>query len=498
MRRVICGLVLLLFLSASGVNGQRHRIKSGDTLFISVWGQDALSGAVVVGPDGMISLPPPAGILQVKGLTIDEITERLTEHLGEFLKNPRVTVAVREFKGFTVHVYGQVVAPSFYKIPEDTTLQEVLAHAGGTTEYADLEHIQILHRGEEQVTPREINFQQFLLANHLNANPVIGENDSVFVPRLDEETYRQQRVTILGAVPSPGVYPLERPRSVLDVLAFANGVLPEADLSQIHLFHASEKPTFDITVDLTTYLSGTAPQGNPLVEPGQTIFVPSTRLPEEYTYLVNVIGQVKRPGSYPVTKRARLLDAIYLAGGFADKAQLDQVKLIPLGGSARSVAVVDVTVYLLGRDLNANPPLEEGDTILVPISADAMQLPSVQRVFFKSKSINIIGEVRNPGTYELAMRGGVLDVLTLAGGPTGAADLKRVTILRGAGSSQEQLSIDLAKALTEGGFEKLPPLQTNDTIFLPMRRDSFWGLFVRSVRDFSTIAAAIIIVGSRL
>ncbi len=494
LRNLICWCLLLIIVGAGVTHAQVYQVRAGDTLFISVWGQEELSGLVLVGPDGTVSLPLPVGTLRVKGLTVDEITQSLIQRLSEYIKNPRVSVAIREFEGFVVHVYGQVAAPGFYKIPDNTSLQEVLARAGGPNEYADLAHIQILSRDAEDTLTRVVNFEAFLQDNLLTANPEINENNSVFVPRLDDDTYRKQRISVLGAVQLPGVYPLEAPRSLLDVLALAGGSLPDADLSQIHLFRSPDIPRSDVEVNLEAYLMGNTPLGNPMIEAGQALFVPSTRIPEERKYLVNVIGQVVRPGAYEVTERTQLLDAIYLAGGFADRAQIDKVVLIRRGEQARPESIVDVSAYLLGENLEANPPLAEGDTILVQISEDAMLVPIVQGVFLDSISVNIIGEVRQPGPYELSALGGILDALTLAGGPTPDADLKRAAILRGVGTDQEQLPIDLEEVLTEGTFEGLPTLEANDTIFIPMKKESWWRLFVRAMADVSTIAIAVLIL----
>ena len=486
-----CVFLLLLTVLA---HGQSHQVSVGDTLFISVWGEDELSGPVLVGPDGTISLPPPAGILNVERLTIDEVTQLLTNRLGEYLKNPRITVAIRESEGMIVHIYGQVIVPGFYKVPDNTSLQEGLTRAGGMTEYADWSHVQIRHQEDGQVQIREVNFRLFLEDNLLSANPTIGENDTVFVPRLDEETYQSQRVRVLGAVQSPGMVLLDTPRPLLDVLTLAGGPEVDADLAHVHLLRSPQDPQSEMEVDLVSYLSGASSEGNPLVEPGQAVFVPSNRIPQQETYLVNVVGQVVRPGAYPVTKRTRLLDAIYLAGGFGDKAQLDQVALIRSDGKQQQqMSRVNVGEYLMGQDLRANPVLVEGDTILVPIDEDAMLVPPVQRLFLKSISVNLIGEVRNPGTYEFSQRGGILDALTIAGGPTPDADLKRAVLLRG-GSTQEQIRFNLEEVLTEGVFGALPTLQANDTLFIPMRKESRWRQFVRAMADFSTIAITVLIL----
>lgn len=78
----------------------------------------------------------------------------------------------------------------------------------------------------------------------------------------------------------------------------------------------------------------------------------------------------------------------------------------------------------------------------------------------KPGDVSVLGEVVNPGVYALAARGKIRDVIAAAGGPTVAANMKRVSIIRGpAGSVPEVISVDLTKTEVSS-----PHIQAGDTI----------------------------------
>jgi len=171
----------LVFISSAFGQSVEYPVSPGDTLYIYVWGEDTLSGAVTVGVDGTIVLPPPVGSLYVNRLTASEITDLLTKRLKEFVKQPVVTVSIREFQGFMVHILGQVRSPSFYRVPEGTSIQELITEAGGFTELADPSSIILIRKDDERVE-KKIDFSRFLKQNDMESNPVLIHSNHILMP----------------------------------------------------------------------------------------------------------------------------------------------------------------------------------------------------------------------------------------------------------------------------------------------------------------------------
>ena len=81
----------------------------------------------------------------------------------------------------------------------------------------------------------------------------------------------------------------------------------------------------------------------------------------------NILGQVSRPGEYPLTNTATVLDAIAMAGGFRDFARQKSVYVLrqnPDGGQARWP--FNYKDFIKGKNLAQNIKLQPRDTIVVP------------------------------------------------------------------------------------------------------------------------------------
>lgn len=112
-----------------------YRIGPEDVIEVVVWNNDAVSRTVPVRPDGMISLPLVNDV-RVAGLTALELREELTVAFRKFMPAPDVFVIVQEINSPKVVVLGEVVHPGRYVIRGPTTLLDIVAQAGGLTEFA--------------------------------------------------------------------------------------------------------------------------------------------------------------------------------------------------------------------------------------------------------------------------------------------------------------------------------------------------------------------------
>jgi polysaccharide export outer membrane protein len=139
-------------MAADGCRAE-YVIGAEDVLDIAVWENASLTRTVPVRPDGKISLPLLDDV-QAAGLTPMQLRERLVSGLAEFISSPAVSVVVREVHSFKVAVLGQVKAPGRYEIKDRATVLEVLAIAGGVTEFAARGRIVLLRN--EGATPRQI------------------------------------------------------------------------------------------------------------------------------------------------------------------------------------------------------------------------------------------------------------------------------------------------------------------------------------------------------
>lgn len=486
--------LLFLLLLAHSALAQEYTVRPGDTINVTVWERDSLSGIAVVDANGYVALPPPIGSLKVTGLTASEISALLTERLKEYIKTPTVFVSIKASVGFTVHVLGEVRAPDFIIVPEGTRLQEAITRAGGLTQLADPKRIRLIRKEKDadqsKTSETVIDFSRFVEESHLPANPVLKPDDVIIIPRLPRSERSARTVNVIGAVASPGIFSLEESTPLIEVLALAGGVSDAADLQNVSILTLSQGQYSWRKVNFQDFLAGGESADSIHVAPGETVFIPRIVTEKEETFTVNVIGQTLKPGAYPVAEGVRLFDAIFMAGGPAEDADIDRITIIHRKPRSPIKTQVNIREYLLTGDEKYNPQLVEGDIIFIPVSADAKKRSSIN--IAPSIRVSIIGQVSKPDTYHVSPEVSVLDVLKLAGGPTIEADLKRVTVIREQEGPEQRLKIDMEKVLTEGKFNLMPPLQKDDTIFVPKIKPKreIWRTIVRTAADISTILVA--------
>ena len=150
-----------------------YRIGPEDQLHISVWKNEAMTRAALVRPDGKISLPLVNDV-QAAGLTAHELRDLLTVKLKDFMPSPEVSVIVTDVRSLKVSVMGEVARPGRYDLKSWTTVLDVLAMAGGFTQFASRSKIVIL-------TPDGKSMKRI----PFNYNNVAGEQENFYLRNGD-------------------------------------------------------------------------------------------------------------------------------------------------------------------------------------------------------------------------------------------------------------------------------------------------------------------------
>jgi polysaccharide export outer membrane protein len=158
-----------------------YHIGIADELAISVWREQELSLDVTVRPDGMITLPL-LDDLKVTGMTTKELQSALTEKLKEFVKEPQVTIIVRQIHSRKIFLVGQVAKPGMYPLNDSRTVLELLAEAGGPGPYAKLGSIYVIRHQESGPIRLPFNYKKAILGKNLSDDIVLLPGDMVVVP----------------------------------------------------------------------------------------------------------------------------------------------------------------------------------------------------------------------------------------------------------------------------------------------------------------------------
>jgi polysaccharide export outer membrane protein len=287
----------------------KYRIGPDDVLDISVFAAPELNRIVRVSSGGDISLPL-LGSVRAAGLTPVGLESHLQDLLRRsYMKDPHVSVFVRDLQSHPVSVMGAVKTPGVFQVRGPKTLLEVLSLAGGLSD--DAGDTAIIMRG------------------------------ATSVPRSDREPS-----TVPGDIPSP-------PPTAASVSS-----------GKAHLDADAHSRDLGMQVNLKDLLDSADPHYNAVVYPGDIVKV--TR-----AGVVYVVGEVKKPGGFTLKSSEKLsvLQAIALSEGLTPTAAKSNARVIrtdPVTGERKEFGI-DLNKIMKGKDQDI--VLESKDIVFVPNSA---------------------------------------------------------------------------------------------------------------------------------
>ncbi len=350
--------------------------------------------------------------------------------------------------GRTVAVDGEVQRPAIYELKSEATLAQAIALAGGLRPDADLADAtvtRILSNGERVVLPLDLS----------GASEGLRNGDYIHLPPLKPAL--DQAVTLQGNVYNPGIYAYHSGMRLTDILRSVAELKPNTDLHYVlirrelppdrHIVAVSANlaaalaapgsaadiallPRDAITVfDLSSSRSGIV---QPILNELKT---ESTAEHPEQT--VTVQGEVNAPGQYPLEPDMTVADLIRAGGGLANaaytgKAELARYIVGPDGTRRTQITDIDLAQAMLG--------VPRDNVRLEPF--DVLNVEEVSQWANQAK-VTLLGEVRFPGTYTIALGETLKSVIERAGGLTQWAFPQGAVFTRAELKQREQQEMDL-------------------------------------------------------
>ncbi len=168
---------------------------------------------------------------------------------------------------------------------------------------------------------------------------------------------------------------------------------------------------------------------------------------------LTVLGQVLNPGPVKAIQGATIQEAIKLAGGALEKADLSRVKIVHKGKPGTE-EVYDLLKFMEEGELETMPKLENEDMVVVLAQE-------------RSKKVKVIGSVQKPGLFDLEEKMNVFEVIYLAGGPVEKADLTKVRrISHPENSKSIEEVLDIQSYIDKGQMEQIPAVYEGDIIIV--------------------------------
>jgi len=234
------------------IQTQKYTIEPGDVFSLSIYDEPTLAQPeITVRPDGYATIEP-LGEIYVSGYSIQSLTKLLTQKMSTYIRDPQISINIRQFHPASVYVYGAVQKPGMYQqifqsskgttdgknptVKTDLNIANVISNAGGITYDADLSKVEITSEDGQQKT---VNLWKFIAEGDLSQNPMLRSGDKIFIPKttsaipgdedfkivasstLFPETFP---VRIIGEVGRPGIYELPSKTPFLNsAIAMASG-----------------------------------------------------------------------------------------------------------------------------------------------------------------------------------------------------------------------------------------------------------------------------------
>lgn len=402
--------------------GPDYLLGPGDEVRITLWGKVNAENPATIDRDGKISLPQ-IGVLHLAGLRFSEAKSFLETEFSRYYKASEVkmNVSMGRLRSIRVFVVGKAQRPGSYTLSSLSTLINALFAAGGPSKAGTMRDIQVKRNGETLV---HFDLYDFLLKGDKTNDIRLMPEDVIFIPTIGP------LAGIAGDVRSPAIYELKGEMDLHRFIEMAGGLNEIAFKGRIQIgrvLHNSEQNTFESNLDEIKTKSIK-------VQPGDLVKVFSVVQDRKF---VRLSGAVQRAGEYAAGPGMTIKDLISMAGGLKDYAYSKEAELTRITPTLDGPKIEKRMVALekaLAGDSSENIVLRENDYLLVKAVPE----------WGMYKTVEVIGEVKFPGTYTIKKGEKLSSLIERAGGFTDDAYLKGATFTRESVRKLQQVQLDEA------------------------------------------------------
>lgn len=403
-----------------GPVGPDYRLGPGDELVLILTGDVETSYDLEVTREGFVVIPD-VGRVQVAGLTVGELENRLYDRLGSVYsgveRGPGATtnfqVSLGELRTNEVYLVGEVQRPGSYQVSAVATVLNALYQAQGPNRNGSFRHVQV-RRGNRLVAT--VDLYEYLLTGASGSDVRLENGDRVFVPLV------QRRVAIDGQVRRTARYEMKPGETLRDLITFAGGFRPEAVVSRVQIDRVlppeERRPGVDrVLIDVPVQDIDDA-----AIELRDGDMVTVFAISDERRNRIAIEGDVNRPGVYQWTPGMTLWDLIERAEGLEESAYTQRAQIYRLDETTGERRLVPASLELdaAGNPRGSDVRLADRDSVVVLSRSELVVIDSVE----------IAGYVKNPGRYEYAAGMSAQDLILAAGGFTEGANVLTAELAR--------------------------------------------------------------------
>ncbi|MBI1883574.1 MAG: SLBB domain-containing protein [Chlamydiae bacterium] len=187
--------------------------------------------------------------------------------------------------------------------------------------------------------------------------------DYLVNPQVNVVIKEYTSIYVVGEVRNPGPYKLAAHTTVMEAISTAGGLTDIGDASNIVVIRkeGSSKKTFSINLSQAIENADDLGQMDMSLQPNDVVKVKKLQN-------INILGEVKSPGQYPLKENLTVIEAITLAGGFTKIASPNRTRVIRTENGKKKSISVSVNKILKSGDKKKDIVLKPNDIIIVPES----------------------------------------------------------------------------------------------------------------------------------
>ena len=392
-------------LLATLLSSQRYIVTPGDRYRLTITIEETATFDLTVQDDGVLEVPF-LGTMDATGEEYSALRTSILDSIRNRIPADYVEFELLAPARFEVFVGGAVRSPGTMIVHAMNRVHDAIRLAGGVDDHGSIRNIELVRADGSS---RHLDLARFFEVGGGEFNPLLRPRDRVFVPTAEIT------VAIAGSVRYPGSYELLPSEALPQLVAWAGGFEPDADVQHLEISGFSVLGTFGRkTVDF-------AASERLALTDQDSVIVPSTNRHTEPVTLSGAFYGKPYDGKSRITIPTKPVQTTipYSAGLSLRQA------MAALGGPTPHAAgeasfVIRADEQRIAFDAVA---IWEGSQPDIPLRANDSVVVPIDRV-----TVSITGAVELPGEYELLRGATVADLVNQAGGPTPHANRRRIMV----------------------------------------------------------------------
>lgn len=402
----------ILQLAELSTPPEDYIIGVGDHIIVSLWGGADFEEDYIVARDGSI-FPRDLGKITVQGLTFSNARAVVYDRFRRVIPGgTNISVTMGQPRSIVVQVTGNVQNPGPVVVSAFTNAMNVVALAGGVTDYGNLRNILVSRNGK---TIDSVDVYAYLNTGNYGKHNYLENNDFIIVP------FYEKKVMATGQFRRPMYYQLKKDEGLRDLMRYAGGFTSEAYASAGTIIRNENEKQVIKTVNMRAI--GLRATGGTVDEPlFDGDIVAANIINPGLKNKVIIKGEVAYPNVYEVRPGDRLFDLINRAGGITPNTYLDRAYVYKGAGDSTTITSnkIDITLNDLNKNIYSKDNVPIGDNDIIEVFN--------KNQFLDRQTVSISGEVRKPGSYPKYGKMTLKDLLYFANGMKPSAEFGFIVV----------------------------------------------------------------------